>query len=145
MNLWFYALQANVWSYDIIIYWRFVKEKTMIRRNSKHGQMHLLTTELLVEQELLNADAFTTKSYLDFLQSWKEGVCSTTNVKAAVVQNQCKDKINPLKGFCLSELEKIEWKSSCQTKSVLRTNLHLRLISSLRNFELIEFDYWRIP
>ena len=27
--------------YDMIIYWRFVKEKTMIRRNSQHGQMHL--------------------------------------------------------------------------------------------------------
>ena len=55
--------------YDMIIYWRFVKEKTMIWRNGKHGQMHLLTKELLVEQVLLNADAFTTKSYLDFLQS----------------------------------------------------------------------------
>ena len=41
----------------------------MIWRNGKHGQMHLLTKELLVEQVLLNADAFTTKSYLDFLQS----------------------------------------------------------------------------
>ena len=51
--------------HDMIIYWRFVKEKTMIRRNSQHGQMHLLTKQLA----LLNADAFTTKSYLDFLQS----------------------------------------------------------------------------
>ena len=40
----------------------------MIWRNGKHGQMHLLTREV-VEQVLLNADAFTTKSYLDFLQS----------------------------------------------------------------------------